>query len=225
MKSILLGLLFAICATAPLFSDNINLIKQKIKTQYEHFYKDNNIEIESITPYFTQDSKINDVEIKAIYFSDNSLPSTSSLKIEFIYNHKSFTQILNYDVKANIKAIYAKTTIKKNQDITSEITYTKTIPLSMLKTPLLTQKDLNSVGAKVQIPSNTLITISQITGKILIHQNEPFIAIYHDGGILIQTTLIAKQDGRKNDIIQALNPESKKIIRVRVLENGNGEIL
>lgn len=222
---ILFRFLLFFCIATLAFGDNIDLIRQKIKAQYENFYKDYDIEIESITPYFTQDSKINDVKIKAIYFPDSSLPSTSSLRLNFVYKDKNLTQILNYDIKANIKAIYAKTTIKKNQDITPEITYIKTMPLSMLKAPLLTQKDLNSTSAKVQIPANTLITLSQSTGKILIRQNEPFIAIYRDGGILIQTTLIAKQDGRKNDIIQALNPESKKTIRVRVLENGNGEIL
>lgn len=220
-KFIFLSLLFP----AILLGDNISLIVQKIKNQYENFYKDYHIQIQSVTPYFTQDSKINEVKIKNIHFLDSSLPSHSSLKLDFSYQNQTFSQVLNFDVKATVDAIYAKVNIKKNQNIASELVYIKSIPLSDLKSPILSQKDLDKISAKVQIPANTLITIYQGIGRILIRKNEPFMATYRDGGILIQTTLIAKQDGRKNDIIEAINPESQKVIRVRVLEDGNGEIL
>lgn len=97
--------------------------------------------------------------------------------------------------------------------------------LSDLKGIPISQNDLNTISAKVFIPQETLISTQQVQLKILIRKGESFLATYKEGNIIIQITLIAKENGVKNAIIEAFNPETKKVVRIRVLANGTGEIL
>ena len=207
------------------WGDNILKIQNFIKDRYINHYKDFSIQIKKITPYFSKDSQISKIKIKNLDFVNQDFGPVGSLKVIFSYQNQDYTQVLRYEIDADIKVIYAKFPIKKSQDITSSNTALKTIALKDLKTSILSQKDLDLVSAKVFIPQDTFITLYQIEPKILIRRNDSFNAYYRDGNITIQTVLVAKENGKKDDVIEAINPETKKSVRVKVLENGNGEIL
>lgn len=223
----ILTLTFFLFSLVPylLLADNIDKIKNKIASEYQNYYKDYAIDIEEIIPHFRANSQIHEVQITNITLLNSSLPASSYLRLDFLYKGKKFHQVLNYEVKATLRALYAKTSIQKNEEISKEKIYTQRLPLRSLKSMIMKESQIGKFSAKTHIPSNSLILLQHTASKILIHKNMPFIGTYQTNSLSAQTTLIAKQDGRENDIIQAINPESNKSVRVRVLGNGEGEIL
>ncbi|MCE3038877.1 flagellar basal body P-ring formation chaperone FlgA [Helicobacter anatolicus] len=208
-----------------LVADNIEMLKNKIKKEYEVFYKNHKIEIHAITLGLSQSSQINEVQIKKVVLDSKDFLAQGKIKIIFLYKNKEYAHFVEYYIDATLKAIFAKNEIKKSQDISTENIRLKPIELSRILSPIINPKDVNHVGAKIFIPKETLITQNLIESKILIRKNDTFLAVYKEGNMQIQLTLIAKEDGAKNAIIEALNPETKKVLRVRILTNNMGEVL
>lgn len=204
---------------------NVEKIKTEIKKGYETFYKNNAIHINTIDLELSHSTQIDEVKIKSIVLENNEFKTHGVVQIVFLYKNKEYRHLIKYRVDANLKVAYSKNGIKKSQDITKDNTIIKTINLSEISSMPMGLKEIDSVGAKIFIPNNTMIVQHHIESKVLIRKNESFLAVYKEGNMQIQLVLIAKEDGVKNAIIEAINPETKKVLRVRVLSNATGEIL
>lgn len=205
--------------------DNITQIKTQIKKEYESFYKDNRIKIEDIVLDLNPSTQINEVKIKDILLEDKNFLSSGNVLIVFIYNDKTYKHLLKYTLQAELSVVYTQVGIKKSQDITKKNTIIKNISLKNLSGVPMGTVDVGNVSAKIFIPNQTIIYNYHIESKILIRKNESFLATYSEGNVVIQLVLIAKENGIKDSVIEAINPETKKVIRVKVLSEGNGKIL
>ncbi|CBG39537.1 flagellar basal body P-ring formation chaperone FlgA [Helicobacter mustelae] len=208
-----------------LWSDNITSIEKKIKQDYEAYYKNNALVIKGIKLLLDASSQINEVRLEHIALEDEKFGGDGRVRIIFVFENKKYTHSIAYKIHGDLKVVFAKIGIKKSQDITKENTLIKTIPLGALQNSPIGLSDIDNISAKIFIPSGGMIVNSLVANKILIRKNDSFLAIYKEGNMQIQLTLIAKQDGAKDAIIEAYNPESKKTLRVRVLSNAMGEIL
>ena len=204
---------------------NIEKIKKHIQKAYEEFYKDNGIKIESIKLELSPSTQINEVKLTHIALDSKSFLARGGVKIDFSFGGRVYNHLIPYEVEATLEGVFAQVGIKKSQDITAQEVLIKPFLLRELLHQPLSKKEVDSVSAKIFIPQQTLIASYQVEPKIIIRKNDTFLATYKEGGIIIQLVLIAKENGTRGAVIEALNPESKKSMRVRVLGNGMGEIL
>ena len=204
---------------------NIEKIKKHIQKAYEEFYKDNGIKIESIKLELSPSTQINEVKLTHIALDSKSFLARGGVKIDFSFGGRVYNHLIPYEVEATLEGVFAQVGIKKSQDITAQEVLIKPFLLRELLHHPLSKKEIDSVSAKIFIPQQTLIASYQVEPKIIIRKNDTFLATYKEGGIIIQLVLIAKENGARGAVIEALNPESKKSMRVRVLGNGMGEIL
>lgn len=70
-----------------------------------------------------------------------------------------------------------------------------------------------------------IITRDKIKPRVFVKKGESIHASSTSNGISLEVLLIAKQNGVYNEIINAENPQSGKILRVKVIDEGKGEIL
>lgn len=205
--------------------NNIEKIKKHIQKAYEEFYKDNGIKIESIKLELSPSTQINEVKLTHIALDSKSFLARGGVKIDFSFGGRVYNHLIPYEIEATLEGVFAQVGIKKSQDITMQEVLIKPFLLRELLHHPLSKKEIDSVSAKIFIPQQTLIASYQVEPKIIIRKNDTFLATYKEGGIIIQLVLVAKENGARGAVIEALNPESKKSMRVRVLGNGMGEIL
>lgn len=216
-----LGCLFSI-----LSADNIALIKQYIQNAYEQKYKPYEISISKISLSLPPKISINDYKINSIDLSNNFLSKKEGLIILDASYHNALLKLpLQYAIQANIQVYKSNTTIKTSEDITSENTTKDTIVFEKISSIPITKNQINTLSAKSYIPPNTIITLDKTQPKILIRKNDIFTGVIKDKNINLETTLLAKQNGAKGEIINAINPETKKMLRVKVIDTNKGEIL
>ncbi len=207
------------------FGGNIDEIKKLIQKEYMEFYKDNHIKIETIQLELNPSTQIDEIQIQKITLNDKNFFSNGAVFIDFIYNKKKYSHLLKYKVQATLEVLFSQMGIKKHQEITQQNILERRIELESLSATPMSFKEIGNVSAKIFIPNQTMIYRYHIEPKILIKKNDTFLAIYKDGHIIIHLVLIAKENGSVDSIIEALNPETKKSVKVRVLPDGNGEVL
>lgn len=208
-----------------IFGENITKIKSQIKKEYESFYKENQIKIADIILDLNPDTQINEVKIKDIILENKTFLSSGKVLIVFTFNNQTYKHLLRYKIQANLNVVYTQVGIKKSQDIMTKDVMIKNISIEELNGIPMGIGEVGNVSAKIFIPNQTIIYNYHIESKILIRKNESFLATYSEGNVVIQLVLIAKENGIKDSIIEAINPETKKVVRVKVLSDGNGKIL
>ncbi|PAF42471.1 flagellar basal body P-ring formation chaperone FlgA [Helicobacter sp. 11S02596-1] len=222
-------LLFSLLFATLLASQNTALIKDTITKAYSEHYKDYGIEISDIalnlpsnlSSQISPDYQIQSIDLDSKYL--NKKNGTLLLNVSF---KNSLLKIpATYQIKASIVVYRATTPIKKSQNITEANTQKDRVSLDKINQVPIKTSQINHISAKSYIPTNAIITLDKIQAKILIHKNDAFSATIKDKQISLETTLIAKENGTKDQIINAINPETQKIIRVKVTGEGKGEVL
>lgn len=223
MKNIFL--LFVLCAGL-LWGDNAIEIKNYIQKAYQEKYKDYDINIKSISLSIPPNTPIKNNKLQSISLDPKYLSKKDGIVLLNAILQNSLLKIpLQYQIQATISVYRAKETIKTSQDITSENTTKDTIIFDKINQIPIKSSQINHISAKSYISPNSIITFDKIQSKILIRKNDNFTGFFKDKQITLQTTLIAKENGAFGDIINAINPETKKIIKVKVIDSDKGEIL
>lgn len=223
MKNIFL--LFVLCAGL-LWGDNAIEIKNYIQKAYQEKYKDYDINIKSISLSIPPNTPIKNNKLQSISLDPKYLSKKDGIVLLNTILQNSLLKIpLQYQIQATISVYRAKETIKTSQDITSENTTKDTIIFDKINQIPIKSSQINHISAKSYISPNSIITFDKIQSKILIRKNDNFTGFFKDKQITLQTTLIAKENGAFGDIINAINPETKKIIKVKVIDSDKGEIL
>ncbi|PAF41344.1 flagellar basal body P-ring formation chaperone FlgA [Helicobacter sp. 11S03491-1] len=223
IKKIFLFLLVSLNLWA---NSNISQIKTYLQNAYGEKYKNYHIRIIDISLFIPPNILIENYHIHSIGLDSKYLNKKDGIILLHTSLQNSLLQIpLQYQIKATINVYRSNNTIKTSQDITDTNTFKDTITLDKLNQTPIVASQINQVSAKSYIPPNSIITMDKIQPKILIHKNDNFIGIIKDNHINLQTTLIAKQNGSLGEVIQAINPETKKILRIKVIDINKGEVL
>ncbi|PAF48715.1 flagella basal body P-ring formation protein FlgA [Helicobacter sp. 12S02232-10] len=219
-------LLFSLLFSSLWASQNMIQIKDYLNNAYQKQYKNYGIEITNISITLPSNISIDNYQIHSLSLDSKYLNKKNGALILNASIKNSLLKIpVEYQIEASIIVYRAASPIKKFQDINDANTLKDKISLDKITQIPITSLQVNQISAKSYIPTNAIITLDKIQAKILIRKNDAFIGIIKDNHINLETTLIAKENGSKDQIINAINPETKKIIRVKVINEGKGEIL
>ncbi|GHR24130.1 flagella basal body P-ring formation protein FlgA [Helicobacter pylori] len=214
-------ILFLICSNA-LFALDSNALKTEIKKAYLKEYKDLKLEIETINleiPERFSNAPISSYELNA----SNKLKKDGVVFLR-LENEPNLRLPVRYSVIGSIQAFKSIGAIKKDENITANNTQKERVLFGTLSNPLL-EGAINKVSAKNFIPPNTLLSVDKTQALIIVHKNDIITGVYEEGQISIEISLKALENGALNQIIQAKNLESNKILKAKVLSSSKVQIL
>ncbi|WQV06710.1 flagellar basal body P-ring formation protein FlgA [Helicobacter pylori] len=205
-----------------LLAMDIDTLKTEIKAIYLKEYKDLKLEIETINleiPERFSHSLIISYELNPT----NKLKKDGVvfLKLE---NEPNLRLPVRYSVIASMQAFKSASAIKKDENITAHNTKKERVAFGALSNPLL-EGAIDKVSAKNFIPPDTLLSTDKTQDLIIVRKNDIITGVYEEGQISIEISLKALENGSLNQIIQAKNAESNKILKAKVLSSSKVQIL
>ncbi|EJC54466.1 flagella basal body P-ring formation protein FlgA [Helicobacter pylori Hp P-62] len=216
----ILTLFFMVLRT--LLAMDTNMLKAEIKAIYLKEYKDLKLEIETINleiPERFSHASILSYELSA----SNKLKKDGVvfLKLE---NEPNLRLPVRYSVIGSMQAFKSVSAIKKDENITANNTKKERVLFGALSNPLL-EGAIDRVSAKHFIPPDTLLSADKTQALIIVRKNDIITGVYEEGQISIEISLKALENGALNQIIQAKNLESNKILKAKVLSSSKAQIL
>ncbi|GAA9635000.1 flagellar basal body P-ring formation chaperone FlgA [Helicobacter pylori] len=214
-------ILFLFCLNA-LFALDSNALKTEIKKAYLKEYKDLKLEIETINleiPERFSNAPILSYELNA----SNKLKKDGVVFLR-LENEPNLRLPVRYSVIGSMQAFKSIGAIKKDENITANNTKKERVLFGALSNPLL-EGAINKVSAKNFIPPNTLLSTDKTQALIIVRKNDIITGVYEDGKISIEISLKVLENGALNQIIQAKNLESNKILKAKVLSSSKAQIL
>ncbi len=214
-------ILFLICLNA-LFALDSNALKAEIKKAYLKEYKDLKLEIETINleiPERFSNAPILSYELNA----SNKLKKDGVVFLR-LENEPNLRLPVRYSVIGSMQVFKSIGAIKKDENITANNTQKERVLFGALSNPLL-EGAIGKVSAKNFIPPNTLLSADKTQALIIVRKNDIITGVYKEGQISIEISLKALENGALNQIIQAKNLESNKILKAKVLSNSKAQIL
>ncbi|GAA8646355.1 flagellar basal body P-ring formation chaperone FlgA [Helicobacter pylori] len=214
-------ILFLFCLNA-LFALDSNALKTEIKKAYLKEYKDLKLEIETINleiPGRFSNASILSYELNA----SNKLKKDGVVFLR-LENEPNLRLPVRYSVIGNMQAFKSVGAIKKDENITANNTKKERVLFGTLSNPLL-EGTIGKVSAKNFIPPNTLLSTDKTQALIIVRKNDIITGVYEEGQISIEISLKALENGALNQIIQAKNLESNKILKAKVLSSSKVQIL
>ncbi len=205
-----------------LFALDSNALKTEIKKAYLKAYKDLKLEIETITleiPERFSNAPILSYELNA----SNKLKKDGVVFLR-LENEPNLRLPVRYSVIGSMQAFKSTGAIKKDENITANNTQKERVLFGTLSNPLL-EGAINKVSAKNFIPPNTLLSTDKTQALIIVRKNDIITGVYEEGQISIEISLKALENGALNQIIQAKNLESNKILKAKVLSSSKAQIL
>lgn len=205
-----------------LLAMDTNMLKTEIKAIYLKEYKDLKLEIETINleiPERFSNASILSYELNA----SNKLKKDGVvfLKLE---NEPNLRLPVRYSVIGSMQAFKSISAIKKDENITANNTKKERVLFGALSNPLL-EGAIDRVSAKHFIPPDTLLSMDKTQALIIVRKNDIITGVYEEGQISIEISLKALENGALNQIIQAKNLESNKILKAKVLSSSKAQIL
>ncbi|GAA7589858.1 flagellar basal body P-ring formation chaperone FlgA [Helicobacter pylori] len=214
-------ILFLFCSNA-LFALDSNALKTEIKKAYLKEYKDLKLEIETIKleiPERFSNAPILSYELNA----SNKLKKDGVVFLR-LENEPNLRLPVRYSVVGSMQAFKSIGAIKKDENITANNTKKERVLFGALSNPLL-EDAIGKVSAKNFIPPNTLLSTDKTQALIIVRKNDIITGVYEEGQISIEISLKALENGTLNQIIQAKNLESNKILKAKVLSSSKAQIL
>ncbi|GAA8218810.1 flagellar basal body P-ring formation chaperone FlgA [Helicobacter pylori] len=205
-----------------LLAMDTNMLKSEIKETYLKEYKDLKLEIETINleiPERFSNALILSYELNA----SNKLKKDGVVFLR-LENEPNLRLPVRYSVIGSMQAFKSIGAIKKDENITANNTKKERILFGALSNPLL-EGAINKVSAKNFIPPNTLLSVDKTQALIIVRKNDIITGVYEEGQISIEISLKALENGALNQIIQAKNLESNKILKAKVLSSSKAQIL
>ncbi len=216
----ILTLFFMVLRT--LLAMDTNMLKTEIKEAYLKEYKDLKLEIETINleiPERFSHASILSYELNA----SNKLKKDGVVFLR-LENEPNLRLPVRYSVIGSMQAFKSISAIKKDENITANNTKKERVLFGALSNPLL-EGAIDRVSAKHFIPPDTLLSMDKTQALIIVRKNDIITGVYEEGQISIEISLKALENGTLNQIIQAKNLESNKILKAKVLSSSKAQIL
>lgn len=206
-------------------ADNVAQIKSYIQNAYEQKYKAYSFLLSDVLLVVSPKISLEDYRIQSISLDSKNLNRNDGVIILNVVSNDSLLKLpLGYQVVATIGIYRSSEVIKSLQNITQSNTTKDTIAFERFTQMPITLAQLGKISAKSYIAPNIIITQEKIRPKILIHKKDSFVGVIRDSNIHLETILIARQNGGLGDVIEAFNPQTKKILRVKIIAEGKGEV-
>lgn len=198
-------------------------IQDYIVSAYRAHYADFDFVLENIEVNMPKNVQ---GKIQKLTLPNNATKKTSGTLIATIMDSKSVVSVpISYAINANLSVLQAKVSIKSSTDINTQNAFATRVNLSLIRANPLPPKELGQISARSLIAPNSIITRDKVQDRILVRKGDKITCIYKSQSMQAQITLQALQNGQKGNVIKAQNLQSGKILQVRIIDEGVGEIL
>ncbi|WQW76473.1 flagellar basal body P-ring formation protein FlgA [Helicobacter pylori] len=216
----ILILFFMVLCT--LLAMDTNTLKAEIKEAYLKEYQDLKLEIETINLEIPE--RFSNASILSYELSASNKLKKDGVVFLRLENEPNLRLPVRYSVIGSMQAFKSISAIKKDENITANNTKKERVLFGALSNPLL-ESAIDKVSAKNFIPLNTLLSTDKTQALIIVRKNDIITGVYEEGQISIEISLKALENGALNQIIQAKNLESNKILKAKVLSSSKAQIL
>ncbi len=216
----ILTLFFMVLRT--LLAMDTNMLKTEIKAIYLKEYKDLKLEIETINLEIPE--RFSHASILSYELSASNKLKKDGVVFLRLENEPNLRLPVRYSVIGSMQAFKSVSAIKKDENITANNTQKERVLFGALSNPLL-EGAIDRVSAKHFIPPDTLLSMDKTQALIIVRKNDIITGVYEEGQISIEISLKALENGALNQIIQAKNLESNKILKAKVLSGSKAQIL
>ncbi|WQU81068.1 flagellar basal body P-ring formation protein FlgA [Helicobacter pylori] len=205
-----------------LFALDLNALKTEIKEAYLKEYKDLKLEIEAINLEIPE--RFSNTPILSYELNASNKFKKDGVVFLRLENEPNLRLPVRYSVIGSMQAFKSISAIKKDENITANNTKKERVLFGTLSNPLL-EGAIDKVSAKHFIPPDTLLSMDKTQALIIVRKNDIITGVYEEGQISIEISLKALENGALNQIIQAKNLESNKILKAKVLSGSKVQIL
>ncbi|WP_373454807.1 flagellar basal body P-ring formation chaperone FlgA [Helicobacter pylori] len=205
-----------------LLAMDTNMLKTEIKAIYLKEYKDLKLEIETINLEIPE--RFSHASILSYELSASSKLKKDGVVFLKLENEPNLRLPVRYSVIGSMQAFKSIGAIKKDENITANNTKKERVLFGALSNPLL-EGAIDRVSAKHFIPPDTLLSMDKTQALIIVRKNDIITGVYEEGQISIEISLKALENGALNQVIQAKNLESNKILKAKVLSSSKAQIL
>ncbi|WQY68390.1 flagellar basal body P-ring formation protein FlgA [Helicobacter pylori] len=205
-----------------LLAMDTNMLKTEIKEAYLKEYKDLKLEIETINLEIPE--RFSNAPILSYELSTSNKLKKDGVVFLKLENEPNLRLPVRYSVIGSMQAFKSIGAIKKDENITANNTKKERVLFGALSNPLL-EGAIDRVSAKHFIPPDTLLSADKTQALIIVRKNDIITGVYEEGQISIEISLKALENGALNQIIQAKNLESNKILKAKVLSSSKAQIL
>lgn len=205
-----------------LLAMDTNTLKTEIKAIYLKEYKDLKLEIETINLEIPE--RFSNASILSYELSASHKLKKDGVVFLRLENEPNLRLPVRYSVIGSMQAFKSIGAIKKDENITANNTKKERVLFGVLSNPLL-EGAIDRVSAKHFIPPDTLLSADKTQALIIVRKNDIITGVYEEGKISIEISLKALENGALNQIIQAKNLESNKILKAKVLSSSKAQIL
>ncbi|EKE88963.1 flagella basal body P-ring formation protein FlgA [Helicobacter pylori R046Wa] len=205
-----------------LLAMDTNMLKAEIKAIYLKEYKDLKLEIETINLEIPE--RFSHASILSYELSASNKLKKDGVVFLRLENEPNLRLPVRYSVIGSMQAFKSVSAIKKDENITANNTKKERVLFGALSNPLL-EGAIDRVSAKHFIPPDTLLSADKTQALIIVRKNDIITGVYEEGQISIEISLKALENGALNQIIQAKNLESNKILKAKVLSSSKAQIL
>ncbi|WP_412018769.1 flagellar basal body P-ring formation chaperone FlgA [Helicobacter pylori] len=205
-----------------LLAMDTNTLKTEIKAIYLKEYQDLKLEIETINLEIPE--RFSNAPILSYELSASNKLKKDGVVFLRLENEPNLRLPVRYSVIGSMQAFKSISAIKKDENITASNTKKERVLFGALSNPLL-EGAIDRVSAKNFIPPDTLLSMDKTQALIIVRKNDIITGVYEEGQISIEISLKALENGALNQIIQAKNLESNKILKAKVLSSSKAQIL
>ncbi|WP_425250912.1 flagellar basal body P-ring formation chaperone FlgA [Helicobacter pylori] len=205
-----------------LLAMDTNMLKAEIKAIYLKEYQDLKLEIETINLEIPE--RFSHAPILSYELSASNKLKKDGVVFLRLENEPNLRLPVRYSVIGSMQAFKSTSAIKKDENITANNTKKERVLFGALSNPLL-EGAIDRVSAKHFIPPDTLLSMDKTQALIIVRKNDIITGVYEEGQISIEISLKALENGTLNQIIQAKNLESNKILKAKVLSSSKVQIL
>lgn len=148
-----------------------------------------------------------------------------SLMLEVLVDGKKGLFPFLCEIDASLEVFVALEDIKAGQDLNAQNTAKKRIAFESFSMLPALKEQIDSSSSRSFISKGSILFASKLKPQIIIKRGDWIEASFQEGNIHIQIRLQAMQNASLGQEIKAKNPESQKIIRVKITAKGKGIVL
>lgn len=130
-----------------------------------------------------------------------------------------------YEIQAQLRVVKSTQNIHSSENLSLQNVREDFIQFERVGADFVSIEDIQKYSAKSYIRTQMPITKDKLKPRILVKKGDMVRVFGVQEGVSIETMLVAKQSGAYNEVINAQNPNSGKILRIRVVSENKGEII
>lgn len=124
-----------------------------------------------------------------------------------------------YEVDATIEAIFTKSVLKSGDLLSYGEVEVRRIPFERVSSELMRKNQVGEVSVKSYTSANAILTQDKIIPKKVIRRGDVVRVIINEGGVNLEFSALAQQDGAVGEKIRVRNERNKKSYDVRVVDS------